>query len=68
MQGRQALVELLEVTQARADGAQPSALDHVAGGETSRADVLWIRLQAIQAQAQIHATLALKDVVFERGL
>ncbi|MEV6073400.1 hypothetical protein AB0L82_43220 [Nocardia sp. NPDC052001] len=66
-QAKKALTELLELTQARADGAEPSALARAVGGDSSQTDVLWIRLQALQAQAQIHATLALADNVFRNG-
>ncbi|WP_433717457.1 hypothetical protein ACQP2U_43930 (plasmid) [Nocardia sp. CA-084685] len=68
-QANKALQELLEATQARADGEQIDALTAAVNrGGPSRADVLWMRLQALQNQAQIHATLALKDTVFARGL
>ena len=33
-----------------------------------REGTVWDRIRAIQAQAQIHATLALKGVMWERGL
>ncbi|MEU2258563.1 hypothetical protein ABZ540_35965 [Nocardia xishanensis] len=68
-QAYKALQELLEVTQARADGEQMNALAAAVNrGGPSRTDVLWMRLQALQNQAQIHATLALNDTVYTRGL
>ncbi|WP_306358981.1 MULTISPECIES: hypothetical protein [unclassified Nocardia] len=67
-QAHQALQELLEQTQARAEGKQMSAFARAAQPGTTRSDVLWMRLQALQNQAQIHATLALNDTLAARGL
>ncbi|WP_282779007.1 MULTISPECIES: hypothetical protein [unclassified Nocardia] len=64
----QALQELLEQTQSRAEGKPMSAFARAAQPGTTQTDVLWMRLQALQKQAQIHATLALNDTLAARDL
>ncbi|GAB2683229.1 hypothetical protein [Nocardia goodfellowii] len=70
-QANKALEELLELTQADADGKpreNASALAGLGGPSgPSRTEVLWQRLEAIQRQAQIHATLAVSDNIYRTG-
>lgn len=62
-QAGRALQEALDMQER---GKPANAL--VSGAEWDRAMTLaWQRVHAIQAQAQIHATLALNDTVFRHG-
>lgn len=65
-QADEVLQELLKSTQARADGKRISAFAGY-GSEGARSEVLQMRLQVIQAQAQIYATLAVVDGINRGG-
>ncbi|WP_433527779.1 hypothetical protein ACQPZ2_44145 (plasmid) [Nocardia pseudovaccinii] len=62
-----AMQAALDVTADLSDAAGGWA-NYVGTGREAADRVMWERVRALQAQAQIHATLALNDTVHVRGL
>lgn len=74
-QAKQELKMLLALTEpAILDGGPgpgspyPLAVSRSEGSTISEVEVRWMRIQALQNQAQIHATLALNDTLPARSL
>ncbi|MGY2025975.1 hypothetical protein [Nocardia gipuzkoensis] len=64
-EANRALQAALEST---ADVPEGGWANYAGTGREAADRIMWERVRALQAQAQIHATLALGDMVFARGL
>lgn len=57
---------LQDALAATADAGEGGLANYVGTGREVAERIMWERLRAVQAQAQIHATLALNDTMWAR--